>query len=148
MKILRIGSTQGETFTLLKNIEDVRRYVDNYFGQISTSSGLGDLSNLSIEAHSVLLKFIEEKIEDITCFASRDNINPVLMSRFDKVEKFDTVKIGTDSFVSFSQYVEERELKDVSMEREFAGKSAQYLDSYLIFRKLNRSVRSRIGHLL
>lgn len=148
MKILRIGSTRGEAFTLLKNIEDVRRYVDNYFARLSPTSGIGDLSNLSIEAQSVLLKFVEEVVDDIVCFASRDNINAVLMSRFDKVEKFDEIKLGTDSFASFVQYVDDKELQDISLEREFVGKSATSLDSFLIYRKLNRSARSRIGHLL
>jgi hypothetical protein len=148
MKILRIGSTKGENFTLLKNIDDVRRYVDNYFASIAPTVGLGDLSNLSVEAQSVLLKFVEETIDEIVCFASRDNINPVLMSRFDKVEKHDNLKIGTDSFSSFAMMVDDKEMKDVSLEREFVGKSAPYLDSFLIYRRLNRSMRSRIGHLL
>jgi len=148
MKILRIGSTKGESFTLLKNIDDVRRYVDNYFAKLATTVGLGDLSGLTVEAQSVLLKFIEETIEDIVCYASRDNINPVLMSRFDRIEKFDDIKVGMDSFSAFAKMVDDKEMHDVSMEREFVGKSAPHLDSFLVYRRLNKAARTRIGHML
>lgn len=148
MKILRIGATKGENFTLLKNIDDVRRYVDNYFAKLATTVGLGDLSNLSQEAQSVLLKFVEEQIENIVCYASRDNINPVLMSRFDRVEKFDEIKVGMDPFFAFAKMVDDKEMHDVSLEREFVAKSAPHLGSFLIYRRLNRAIRTRIGHML
>jgi hypothetical protein len=148
MKLLRIGATKGMQFILLKNIDDVRRYVDNYSSSFTRDQGLGDLSQLSIEAQSVLLKFVEETVTDICCFASRDNVNPVLMSRFDVIEKYEDMKIGSDSFDAFSKLQEEKEYTDAVLEREFVAKAPQHLDSFLVYRRLSKGMKSRVGHLL
>jgi hypothetical protein len=148
MKVLKIGATKGEAFTLLKNIEDVRRYVDNYSMLRKVSIGIGDLSQLSQEAQAVLLKFIEEGVEDIMCYASRDNVSPVLMSRFNKVEKYDEIKMGEDSFDTFVQEQLEKVDRDSSIERAFVGRSAPHLDSFLIYRRLGKAVIARVGMYL
>lgn len=148
MKRLLIGSTLGESFTLLKSIDEVRRYVDNYSKDYGGAVRIGDLSGLSVEAQSVLLKFVEEHVDDIVCYASRDSISPVLMSRFDSVERFDDIKIGVDSFEGFTRGMEEQEVYDVSLAREFVSKSAQNLKAFLVYRKMKKGMRSRVGHLL
>jgi hypothetical protein len=148
MRKLLVGSTLGETFTLLKNIEEVRRFVDNYNREYRGQIRIGDLSGLTIEAQSVLLKFVEEQVDDLVCYASRDNINPVLMSRFDRVERYDDIKIGVDSFEGFVRGMEERDVYDVSLSREFVAKSAQNLPAYLTYRKMKKGMRSRVAHLL
>lgn len=146
MKLLRIGGTGGATFTLLKNIEDVRAYVDNYNPMnMGFSVGLGDLSLLTQHAQAVLLKFIEEGTTDIFCYASRDNVSPVLMSRFDKIEKIDDLEIGEDDFADFVQWFMERELSINALERSFVAKAGGHLDSFLVFRRLPRAVVHRIG---
>lgn len=147
MKILRIGSTGGELFTLLKNSDDLKRYINSYCKELSITINIGDISLLSVEAQSILLKFIEEEVNDVLCYASRDNISLPLQSRFDKVEKFEDIKIGLDDFQTFVKHMEDKEKVDC-IEREFLGKSSEFLNSFLIYRRCNKAILSRIGGLL
>ena len=146
MKILQIGKLE-RGITLVKNVKDVRAFVDNYLDTMGAIK-IGDLSLLSRAAISTFLKFIEERVQIITCYASRDNVSPVLMSRFDKVLKFDDIEFGTGPFTDFLESVELDNVRDVSMEREFLTKSGYHLDSYLIYRKLSGGIKARIGRLL
>jgi hypothetical protein len=148
MKVLKIGYKQIEGLTLLKNINDVRNYVDNYAKSTIREDAIGDVSGLCIEAQSTLLKFIEETETSITVYASRDNVSPVLMSRFDKIEKTDDIKLG---YGLFSNYIEEqqgKETKDASSEREFASICCEKLKSFLLYRKLNTSIIARVGNYI
>jgi len=148
MKLLKIGDLIGGIFVYLRSLEDIRRFVDEFVPGYTKIQGIADLSNMSREGQSVLLKFIEEGIEDIVCYASRDNVSPVLMSRFDKIERNDSIKVGYDSFAVYAQSVLDQGLKDAVQERDFVFKSAEHLDSYLVFRNLSKGVRSRVGKLL
>jgi hypothetical protein len=149
MKLLRIGSTGGDSFTLLHNIDEVRSYVDNYNTILEhTTNGIGDLSLLSDFAQAILLKFIEEGVTDVMCYASRDNVSPVLMSRFDVVEKLDSINIGVGDFATFVQLVQEKEGTIDSIDRLFTEKAANCLESYKVYRRLGKAVNVRIGKYL
>lgn len=147
MKVLKIGTLDTGGCIFLKSIQEVRRFVETYFKEINQQVVIGDLSQLSREALSVLLKFIEEQVDDIVCYASRDNVNPVLMSRFDRIEANDNIKFACNGFDYFLRHMEERERVD-SVEREFLLKAGDQLDTFLMYRRLERSIISRIGHIL
>jgi hypothetical protein len=98
--ILRIANTGRRRFLLLFNIEDVKRFVENY--SPNKSFFIGDLSTLSEAALSSLLKFLEEGVSGtLECYASRDNIKPVLLSRFTQIIKGPKPKPGSDQFKDF-----------------------------------------------
>lgn len=153
MKILKIGKLEEETKIIyLGSIAEVRKFVEN-FGQSKSFMSeqqlvIGNLSKLTREASAVLLKFIEEGIDSITCFASEDNINPVLMSRFDKVEKVDNIKAGFGDFIDFVRSQKEKQGQTRDINKEFTGRSAHNLDKFLFWKRMDVGVRHRMEDLL
>ena len=148
MKVLLIGSTKGRILTLLKSVNDVRSFVESYSPRLNPDAFIGDLSVLSAGATSVLLKFIEEGVRDITCYASADNVNPVLMSRFDVIEKHDKVVVGEDGFMAFLNEMKDRQQdgdKVVNLEKEFVASSASHLNKFLLFKGLDSKIIDRVG---
>jgi hypothetical protein len=145
MKTLRIGHTGGDRVVVLSNIDDVRQYIENYSGVMRLKTCLGDLSLISGHAQACLLKFIEESEEDIVCYASVDSVSPVLMSRFDIIDKVDNTAIGVQAFSDYVDDVRNGKISDSNKARGFVAKSAHNLDRYLIFRSLNQGVISRVG---
>lgn len=148
MKLLKIGTLGIGGCIFLKSVHEVRRFVETYFDELNDGAPvIGDLSLMSREAVSSLLKFLEEGVDDIICYASRDNVNPVLMSRFDRVENNEVMQAGSYGFDYFLKHIEDRERID-SLEREFLLKAADQLDTYLMYRRLEPSIISRVRHLL
>jgi hypothetical protein len=131
----------------LRNVDDVRRYVETFCREMSYTDNIGDLSLLSNEGLSVLLKFVEEGVQNLVCYASRDNISQVLMSRFDKIEKYEDIKVGNGDFSDFIKEMSEKEKVDC-IEREFVAIAGSCLDSFILYRKLNKGAISRIGELI
>jgi hypothetical protein len=148
MKILKIGSTDSAKITLVKNVDDVRRYVNNSTHSFSDNQGIGDLSLLSGAAISALLKFIEEGIDTIICYASRDNISPVLMSRFDIIELHTDINISTGYFPDYVDHCLDSDNADNVKEREYVAKCGNCIDQYLLFKRLPYSIKTRVGRFL
>lgn len=144
-----IGTVMGHRdMVLLRNIAEVRMYVDTYDPVMSGDRPfIGDLSLLKPEAVSVLLKFVEEEVSSILCYASEDDVSPVLMSRFDKIHKESHFSVREDSFQMFVQSMEEKESVK-SVPKEFLSKSAGYLDTYLLYRRLGKGAIQRISRFL
>lgn len=149
-KVLKIGDLPPDSKVIyLGSIAEVRKFVENYTPRMMASGGniIGNLSKLTREGSATLLKFIEEETNDITCFASDDNVNPVLMSRFDIIEKNEKINIGFDSFGSFVNSNKEK-VRVLDLPKDFASKSAQNLDKFLFWRKLDGGLRHRLEDLL
>lgn len=148
MKLLMIGDSGGKQFSFLKDTNDVRTYVDMFSSSFLTDVPvIGDLSLLSKEALSVLLKFIEDGVTDIICYASRDNINPVLMSRFDVIEKKETFKVGQNDFINFLDELNARERVE-SVPKLFLSVAGDNLGKFMLFRNLKKGVISRIAEII
>lgn len=140
--ILSIGDTGRRRFLYLSNVDDVRKFVEMYAPV--KDFFIGDLSLMSREALSVLLKFLEEKVTNgIECYASRDNLPPVVLSRFNRIMKEPHTTIGTDHFKDFVNK------EDTQFDSEvFLATSPSYLDKYLLYSYLPIGVKVRIGDLL
>lgn len=141
--ILRIGDTGRRRFLGLWNVVDVRNFVENYAPV--KEFFIGDLSLLSKEAISILLKFLEERIENkIECYASRDNLPPVVLSRFTQVIKEGAISLGSDTFRSFVVKMGEGQYSS----EIFIATSPGYLDKLLLYNHLPIGVKIRVGDLL
>lgn len=145
MITLRIGTTEGERVTILNNIEEVRRFTDNFNPNMTLVKCIGDLSLLGAHAQASLLKFIEEYKGTISCYASIDNVSPVLMSRFDKIVKVDNMVIGIDDFSVFVQQKQTGDANDSNVARDYVSKAGNNLEKFMVFKKLNRSIIQRVG---
>jgi hypothetical protein len=146
MKTLRIGHTGGDRFTMLGDTGQVRAYVTEYGGGMARMDGPGDLSMMPPQALSVLLKFLEELEGGITCYASTDNLPGALASRFDRIEMPPGgMGLGMGGFAEWADVADDPAMAGG---RGFAPVAAQHLGSYLLYMKLGRAARYRIGHLL
>lgn len=124
--------------------EDVRSFVENNQFITGKKFFIGDLSLMYPEAIAILLKFVEETPNSVAAYASRDNIPPVIVSRFFHVVKTRQYKTGFDDFKAFVEKVPEG---GISSEL-FLSISADSIGSFLLFNHLSPGVRDRIGDLI
>lgn len=68
----------------IHNIQELRDFRDNYIPHSKIL--IGDISMFNKNMLNILLKFLEEN-PSVDCYSSKDITDPVLISRFTKVEK-------------------------------------------------------------
>lgn len=142
--ILYIGTTGRRRFLFLNDIVDVRYFVENYFPDHPYF--IGDLSLLSESALSILLKFLEEKIEGrIEFYASRDNLKSVLLSRFTHIIKVEKGRPGNKTFKDYLLALENDERPSTEL---FYQVCPEYLNKLNSYNKLPRGLKLRAAEIL
>ena len=144
MKELRIGGAPPVGMETLEKVENVRLFVERTFFVPGTHAVFGDLSFFSQQALCAVLKFTEEFRGNLTAYAAWDNVPPVLMSRFDTIQKLTTYNPKEGSFSEFLDGVDDL----WGTPKGFLEHAAGRLDSFVLFRSLSHGVRSRVGELL
>lgn len=146
-RILVIGTVKpkGLTTIYLESAKEVKTFVSQYSFIDHKRLFISDVSLLTANVLSYLLKFVEETSNHIILHASKDNIPPVFLSRFQRVIKRKDFKVGMSTFAEavFSLHDNEQ-----FSSARLLSVSANYYCSYVRYMLLPRGIQERVGELL
>lgn len=95
---------KGE-YSTITTAEDVRQFMDKYQGFYNDKPIVfEDISLMTKEVQSRLLKFIEEPTSPLIILASKDNVSPIILSRCKLIIKIPEETNTT--FMSLSEFID------------------------------------------
>lgn len=112
----------------LTSADDVKQFISDYMIPNDKPLVFEDLSVLTSQVQTYLLKFIEEPPTPLVILASKDNISPIILSRCKSIIKLpNTLKRGNQNITTFINNYEEDIINNKLTSDQVYSKCPDYL---------------------